>query len=67
MFIRSDHLPHAIFWQKSWGLFAVSGLLVLVLVDPGLIGPNPFPSSSVVRFFPAYLLIALVGIRTQRV
>jgi hypothetical protein len=43
----------------EWMVMATIAVLTVVLADPGMIGPNPFPSSSVVRFFPAYLLISL--------
>tara|TARA_A100001234_G_scaffold220756_2_gene234500 strand:- start:4168 stop:6741 length:2574 start_codon:yes stop_codon:yes gene_type:complete len=36
--------------------------ILLFLSDPYLIGPNPYPSSSVVRFFPVYLMILFVSI-----
>ena len=33
--------------------------ILFFLSDPTLIGPNPYPSSSILRFFPVYLLIFL--------
>ena len=31
--------------------------ILFFLSDPTLVGPNPYPSSSILRFFPVYLLI----------
>ena len=33
--------------------------ILFFLSDPALIGPNPYPSSSILRFFPVYLLIII--------
>tara|TARA_B100000941_G_scaffold70062_1_gene47488 strand:- start:10295 stop:12865 length:2571 start_codon:yes stop_codon:yes gene_type:complete len=41
--------------------FYVSFVILLFLSDPYLIGPNPYPSSSVVRFFPVYMMIVLIN------
>jgi hypothetical protein len=38
-------------------LFCIVFYFALFLADPGLIGPQPFPSSSVIRFFPCYLIV----------
>lgn len=39
----------------------ISFIFLLFLSDPYLIGPNPYPSSSVIRFFPVYLFILLIS------
>lgn len=41
-------------------LFVVSICALVVLADPYLIGPNPYPSSSVARFFPVYIWLVLI-------
>tara|TARA_A100001234_G_scaffold208518_1_gene206640 strand:- start:994 stop:3558 length:2565 start_codon:yes stop_codon:yes gene_type:complete len=33
--------------------------ILFFLSDPTLVGPNPYPSSSILRFFPVYLLIII--------
>lgn len=54
--------------KVSWGegFFAFAFLLSLFFADPGLIGPQPFPSSSVVRFFPVYLMFFLIMATGER-
>ena len=39
----------------------ISFITLLFLSDPYLIGPNPYPSSSVIRFFPVYLFILFIN------
>ena len=46
----------------SWLPFSLVFLILLNLADPELIGPQPFPSSSVIRFGPSLLLIALFSL-----
>lgn len=47
--------------SKYQGLFfSVLFLALLHFADPQLLGPQPYPGSSVVRFFPIYLLIAII-------
>ena len=46
----------------SWLLFAVPFIVLLNFADPALVGPQPFPSSSVIRFGPSLLLIALFSL-----
>ena len=33
--------------------------ILFFLSDPTPVGPNPYPSSSILRFFPVYLLIII--------
>ena len=44
--------------EKSYGLIlAMLGSLLFHFADPELIGPQPYPSSSVVRFAPSLILL----------
>ena len=47
---------------SSWLLFSVAFIVLLNFADPALVGPQPFPSSSVIRFGPSLLLIALFSL-----
>lgn len=42
------------------GLGVLLSLIAFFFSDPALIGPQLYPSSSAMRFFPCYLLLALV-------
>lgn len=50
------------YWIAVGGTF----LLLLHFADPALIGPQPFPSSSVVRFGPSVSLLALLSMLRDR-
>ena len=63
--LHSCHNMHVDWPAKILGLAWLHFSIAVVLADPGLIGPNPFPSSSVVRFFPIYLLMLLVALRSR--
>lgn len=53
---------HRLYGDRKYGtLFCALTTFVFFFSDPALIGPQPFPSSSVVRFGPSFLLlIALI-------
>ena len=55
LIIKSDIKINKIFTYISFIVF------LLFLSDPYLIGPNPYPSSSVIRFFPVYLFILFIN------
>lgn len=40
-------------------------LVMFFFADPSLVGPQPFPSSSVMRFGPSLLLLLLLNVRDQ--
>jgi hypothetical protein len=46
-------------WKKDGNikLLILAGLFLLLLSDPGSVGPQSFPSSGLMRFFPVYLYI----------
>jgi hypothetical protein len=51
-------LIYSLYKMKSYGLIlAMLGSLLFHFADPSLIGPQPFPSSSVVRFAPSLILL----------
>jgi len=52
---------------RRWLLGGVVFLLLLNFADPELIGPQPFPSSSVMRFGPSAILLAWLTLRPRRV
>tara|TARA_B100000941_G_scaffold53477_1_gene34530 strand:- start:1752 stop:4382 length:2631 start_codon:yes stop_codon:yes gene_type:complete len=41
----------------SWAIFTFT--MLLIFSDPMLIGPNAYPSCSVVRFFPVYVFLLI--------
>ena len=43
-------------------LFICLAPFAVMLADLDLIGPNAFPSSSVMRFFPVYLFLTLIAL-----
>jgi hypothetical protein len=51
-------LIYSLYRMKSYGLIlAMLGSLLFHFADPNLIGPQPYPSSSVVRFAPSLILL----------
>lgn len=46
---------------RNWMAIGATFLLLLHFADPALIGPQPFPSSSVMRFGPSLTLVALLS------
>lgn len=49
------------------GLFlGILWVVVFFFADPSLIGPQPFPSSSVMRFGPSLLLLLLLNVRNHK-
>lgn len=43
-----------------YALFGFSFIILLNLADPALVGPQPFPSSSVLRFGPSVVVLSLI-------
>lgn len=37
-------------------IIGITGLSLFYLIDPAIIGPTPYPSSSIIRFFGVYLI-----------
>lgn len=52
--------------SRSWVFAAACFILMQYLADPELIGPQPFPSSSVMRFGPSVVVLALLSIAAMR-
>ena len=51
--------------QRRWIIFGGIFLLMFHFADPALIGPQPFPSSSVMRFGPSLALLAMLSMVTR--
>jgi len=52
--------------SRIWIVLGATFLILLHFADPAIIGPQPFPSSSVVRFGPSLSLLALISIARGR-
>jgi len=47
-------------------ILGVVFIVIFFFADPSLIGPQPFPSSSVMRFGPSVLLLLFLNLRDQK-
>jgi hypothetical protein len=50
---------------RWWGLMFGCWFVILFFAHPAFIGPQPYPSSSVMRFGPCYLMLALAVKRVR--
>jgi hypothetical protein len=51
--------------HRAWAFAATCFVLLQYLADPELIGPQPYPSSSAVRFGPSLIVLALVSLLSK--